>query len=289
MSTPALRPRHCLSVLIATALAGMVFAARAAPSVELAGLVNRLRAAPAGCDSRTAAPLAPLQVDAALERVVLRPGASLPAALERAGYLFERAQAIVVSGAGDAERAMDLLRQRYCPLLRDPGFSRLAATRSGHEWQVLLARPLLAPDLAPWRNAGREVLARVNAARAQPRQCGSKRFGAAGALRWNDRLGDAAFGHSQDMARHDYFDHVGRDGSGLGQRAQRSGYRGRRLGENIAAGQGDEAAVVAGWVASPGHCANLMDPGFTEMGAAYAVDGTSRGKIYWTQVFGTPL
>jgi uncharacterized protein YkwD len=133
------------------------------------------------------------------------------------------------------------------------------------------------------------VLAHVNRARSQPRSCGSRRFAAAPPLRWSDPLGDAAFGHSDDMARHDYFDHRGRDGSGVGQRAQRRGYRGSRIGENIAAGHGDAAAAVAGWVASPSHCANLMDPAYAEMGAAYAVDAGSRGKIYWTQVFGAPI
>ncbi len=184
---------------------------------------------------------------------------------------------------------MALLRQRYCAILLDPAFTRLAVSRRASEWQLLLTRPLLAPDLGPWREAGLEVLARINAARAQPRQCGARRFTAAAPLRWNERLGHAAFGHSQDMARNDYFDHHGRDGSEVGQRVQRAGYRGRRLGENIASGQGDGAAAVAGWVKSPGHCANLMDPAFTEMGAAYAVDSGSRGKIYWTQVLGTPL
>ena len=91
------------------------------------------------------------------------------------------------------------------------------------------------------------------------------------------------------MAEHEYFDHTDRRGRGVPERARELGYRWRAIGENIAAGQGDEAAAVAGWVTSPGHCANLMDPGFTEMGAAYAVNGASRGKIYWTQVLGTPL
>ena len=45
--------------------------------------------------------------------------------------------------------------------------------------------------------------------------------------------------------------------------------------------------LVAGWLASPGHCANLMNAQFRELGAAYAVDPKSDAAIYWTAVFGT--
>jgi len=46
--------------------------------------------------------------------------------------------------------------------------------------------------------------------------------------------------------------------------------------------------VVAGWLASPGHCANLMNPAFSELGAGYAVDPKSDAGIYWTALFGAP-
>ncbi|NAS64013.1 hypothetical protein CVE36_25460, partial [Pseudomonas syringae pv. actinidiae] len=45
--------------------------------------------------------------------------------------------------------------------------------------------------------------------------------------------------------------------------------------------------VVDGWLVSPGHCANLMSPGFRELGAAYAMDPKSDAGIYWTAMFGT--
>ncbi len=55
------------------------------------------------------------------------------------------------------------------------------------------------------------------------------------------------------------------------------------MGENIASGQESADEVVDGWMASPGHCANIMDPNFTEIGVGY-YDGD-----IWTQVFGRPL
>lgn len=90
------------------------------------------------------------------------------------------------------------------------------------------------------------------------------------------------------MAAHNYFSHRGKDGSLAGVRATRDGYDWRGIGENIAAGQGSAQQVVAGWLASPSHCFNIMHPDFTEMGAAYAVNPQSDAAIYWTQVFGSP-
>ena len=45
--------------------------------------------------------------------------------------------------------------------------------------------------------------------------------------------------------------------------------------------------AVAAWIKSPEHCANVMNPAFTEMGVAYAVDSRSDIGVYWTQAFGT--
>lgn len=90
------------------------------------------------------------------------------------------------------------------------------------------------------------------------------------------------------MARHDYMDHTGRDGSTPAQRVTRSGYRWKTVGENLASGVMTADEVVAGWLGSPHHCENLMNARFTQMAVAYAVNPASRGGIYWTQVFGTP-
>lgn len=67
-----------------------------------------------------------------------------------------------------------------------------------------------------------------------------------------------------------------------------AGYSGGLIGENIAAGQDGVDKVVDGWLASPGHCANLMNPGYRELGAAYATDPKSDAGIYWTAMFGSP-
>jgi uncharacterized protein YkwD len=90
------------------------------------------------------------------------------------------------------------------------------------------------------------------------------------------------------MARNNYFSHRGRDGSDPAQRVERAGYRYRATGENIAGGQMQAEDAMAAWVKSPEHCANLMNPAYTEMGVAYAVDPGSDMGVYWAQAFGLP-
>lgn len=137
--------------------------------------------------------------------------------------------------------------------------------------------------------AGQRILDLVNEARATPRNCGKNRLNAAQPVRWNSALADASRQHSEEMARYNYFSHRGRDGSNPGDRVKRAGYRYRSMGENIAAGQRSPEDAVAGWIRSPDHCANLMNPEFTEMGAALAVNAGSVLGLFWTQEFARPF
>ncbi len=70
----------------------------------------------------------------------------------------------------------------------------------------------------------------------------------------------AAATHAADMARKDYFSHVGADGSGIGDRARRAGYGFCFIAENIAKGQSDLDSVLAGWAGSSGHRKNMLAP-----------------------------
>jgi uncharacterized protein YkwD len=132
------------------------------------------------------------------------------------------------------------------------------------------------------------VLALVNDARSLARRCGDRQFAPAPPLRWNALLEHAAAAHARDMAGHNVVEHQGSDGSTPAQRIARAGfYPWRSVGENVAGGQSSPDEVVEDWLASPGHCANIMEPGFAEMGAAFTVDPASRGVVYWAQEFGT--
>lgn len=101
-----------------------------------------------------------------------------------------------------------------------------------------------------------------------------------GALAWCPTLANAAVKHTQDMASHGFMGHVGSDGSTFVSRANGHGYvRWNRLSENVGAGQGSVAEVLAHWLRSPGHAANILDPWVNHAGFA-------RVGNYWTQDFG---
>ena len=266
--------------------------AQAQGSAQLVDLINAYRASPRTCEGRRTAPLAPLAVQPALARVALATGTLLEHVIEQAGYKVARAEAISVTGPPDARAAMSAIDTPYCSTLLNPAFADIGASRRGDTWQIVLAEPAPPPAsnfLPDSETAGKAILEAVNIARASARTCGTQRFPAARQVTWNGTLGDAALTHSRDMAEHRYFSHKGRDGLGAAERALRAGYRWLRIGENIAAGQNSPAEVVAGWLSSPGHCANIMQGGFTEMGAAYAINQSRTGeRIYWTQVFAAP-
>ncbi len=124
-----------------------------------------------------------------------------------------------------------------------------------------------------------EMLDAVNAARAAGQRCGAETFPPAGPLVWNDRLERAADLHTADMARQRVMTHTGSDGTQPSDRVTQAGYAWRLVGENIAHNQRTVPEVVEDWVQSPGHCRNLMDARYAEMGAA-------EQDLYWTQVFG---
>ena len=251
-------------------------------------LINAYRASPgrcAGVQPTTTGALAPNSV---LARITMPQGTELQRALKEAGFQAARAEMIMVSGPANPAAAMAAIKDRFCLSLTRPEYAAVGISRTGNAWRIVLAQPLLSPDLGNAYAAGRKVLELVNAARTKERLCGNKRFPAAPPVTWNEKLAQTAMAHSTDMANRNYFQHKGKDGSVVGTRAQRSGYRWRNIGENLAAGQGSAQQAVEGWLASPGHCANLMSRDFREMGAAYAVNPKSDLSIYWTQVFGTP-
>lgn len=112
------------------------------------------------------------------------------------------------------------------------------------------------------------------------------------ALTYNTRLGTAAQGHSQNMALRDFFSHTGLDGSEPWDRVTAAGYQWSRVTENIAAGQRTAQDVVQGWIDSPGHRENMLDPQVTQIGLGYYFLGNDTGtknyNTYWTQVFARP-
>jgi uncharacterized protein YkwD len=126
--------------------------------------------------------------------------------------------------------------------------------------------------------------------RAAGTTCGARgAFAPTGAVTWNGKLTQSSDGHSRDMQALNYFSHTSADGRTLSDRINATGYLWSTIGENIAAGYPSVDNVMDGWIASDGHCANLMNPGFTEMGLA-CVSGTTVNSYstYWTMNLGRP-
>ncbi|MCZ0204655.1 CAP domain-containing protein [Streptomyces sp. UMAF16] len=126
---------------------------------------------------------------------------------------------------------------------------------------------------APASGVGAEILRLVNAER---NKAGCR------PLTLDPALTKAAQDHSADMAAHQNMSHTGSDGSDPGLRITRAGYTWSSYGENVAYGYTTAEQVMAGWMASPGHRANILNCGFQEIGVGLAQPGS-----YWTQDFGT--
>lgn len=129
-----------------------------------------------------------------------------------------------------------------------------------------------------------EFLSYINQKRQSGCTCGIYYMPPAPPLKWNYQLEAIATGHAVDMARNNYFSHTSLDGRTMQNRIAAggytiNGYRSIEIGENIAFGQESILEVMQGWFKSAGHCRNLMNPRFKEVGIA-------EDNKYWVQDFG---
>jgi len=277
-------------IILTIACAAQLPAAQAGDADQLAAMVNAWRAAPATCQGKQRPAVPVLAPKAVLSRIALRPGTILLAALDSAGYDPEVADAVNVEGPTDARSAFEALRESYCATLGSTRYRDIGAHRTGNEWTIVLARAApnpatLIPDTA---GAAQQVFKATNAARAEARQCGDTWMEAAPPLAWNQQLAEAAQAHSEDMAQQGYFAHKNKQGNEVPQRVEARSYRWRHVGENISRGQVTAQEAVTGWINSPGHCYNLMNPKFTEFGAGVSIRQSKHPAAYWTQVFAAP-
>lgn len=126
-----------------------------------------------------------------------------------------------------------------------------------------------------WRN---EVLELVNQER--------EREGLS-PVRRNATLEAQAEQYACEMIHYNFFAHDNPvTGSTLRDRNRDFGYPFLRIGENLAAGQRSPEEVMNGWMNSPGHRANILNPDFIDLGIGIR-SGGSYG-YYWVQEFGSP-
>jgi uncharacterized protein YkwD len=130
---------------------------------------------------------------------------------------------------------------------------------------ALVQATTAAPQATKLTQSERSLLAAVNGVRASH---GLR------PLAVDPALVRAARAYSATMLRTGRFEH-----GALGARLARHGVRGPAYGENLAWAVGVSAAarrIVSSWMASPGHRANLLRPGWRRIGLG-ALKGTFQG------------
>jgi uncharacterized protein YkwD len=180
----------------------------------------------------------------------------------------------------------------YTVTISDELMAADGTTFSGDFWQFATAANVgLTPQSVMdecMSESDIEMLGRINDARVSERYCGEELAPATHTLVWHCTIAAAAQKHSDDMADNNFFSHTGSDGTNVADRLTNAGYSWRTAGENIAAGQTSVEAVMTDLLESPGHCLNIMNNRFEEMGAALAENPDAEYRRYWTQNFARP-
>ncbi len=168
----------------------------------------------------------------------------------------------------------------------DSGAQYAGTSRTGYDDPI----PFDAPPID--EATKKAYLDAINAARSVGRNCGNGYAPPAPPLQWSDALYRAAYEHSQDMAATGVLTHDGSGtetdwtaqvrqlgrGSTFDERVKNNGAVAGAFGENAALDGDGLNDVIILWLNSPGHCMNLMSPGWK-----YA--GMARVGAFWTQEF----
>jgi uncharacterized protein YkwD len=135
------------------------------------------------------------------------------------------------------------------------------------------------------------LLALVNEARTKGHDCGSEgNFAPTKPLVFNGKLTLAAQYHSADLSATNVKTNMHvtpagalnyTPGMSFTERIDAENYDWATAGENVAYNFATPELVMKAWLASSGHCKNIMNPGFTEL-------GLGKAGAYWTQVFAAP-
>jgi len=191
---------------------------------------------------------------------------SAPAAVPAAGPATTASLDVTGGRLGDAvtDSSGGGLRELSSGGPIDPTAHRAPNLREGVGAGDACANAALQPDAANLAIVAAATLCLLNGERADR---------GLATLRLNDRLRRAALAHGSDMVEHSYFAHAGRDGSQPAERIRTTGYLSSgnawRIGENLAWGTGalsSPKTIMAAWMNSPGHRANILQPAYREIG-----------------------
>jgi uncharacterized protein YkwD len=213
-------------------------------------------------------------------------GTSLEAAPKRSGYAAQSVAGVHINGAESS--TIQLLRHSACRTVTNRALQDIGVYRRGLDTWILLASAYVSPAHSGTPMLADQALRLVNEVRARGTRCGERSFGPAPPMRLSETLASVALGHASDMAEHNYFEHVDPAGRSPADRVRAVGYREKLVGENIAYGPQSVEEVVQGWLHSPDHCENIMDPRFAEMGLAYAAGQSARRGLFWVQLLAAP-
>ena len=230
----------------------------------------------------------PLEHSALLDRAAAQwaSGRTLQAAAEASGY--RPAAAAGVHLTTPSSSIVQALRRSDCATVTNRAMRDIGVYHRGVETWIVLASPYVVPSPTEAPVLAARALELVNAARSRGSRCGTQWFAPAPPVRLSKTLDTVALGHASDMAEHGYFEHRDLSGRSPADRVRATGYRESLVGENIAYGLKSADEVVQGWLDSPAHCENIMDPRFAEMGIAYAQGRAVKHGLYWVQVLALP-
>lgn len=254
------------------------------PASQLAKVVQEVREQ--GCKGRPGATR--LTYSDALNVVAqhLEATGNLSQSEREAGYRSVRAHGIRMTGHRSFASIKGVLATAHCDTLIDAQWSEVGISGSLGNVSIVLAKPFVRkiPDVA---QVASQILTLVNSARERGATCGSLAMPSVPALLLSTTLTSVAQAHADDMATANYYAHESKNGDTPSRRMQRAGYRATTTGENIAAGQQSAEEVVSSWLESPGHCKNILNSAFTELGVGVALNNSSEKGIYWVQNFGS--
>ena len=274
------------TAFISVALNALLFAAGSPGSANDASpALPNLPVADCGIETaRTASWHATRLLDEAARRWAL--GADLSDALARSGYTATAVSGLRFYGLDVPDRPP--LNAASCRVLSDRSLNDVGSFRRADELWVVFASQAVLPNSEEAKAMAVRAENLVNEAREQGHRCGSRSWPRANPVRLSAALSEIALQHALDMAHHHYFDHQDLSGRSPADRVKAAGYREQRVAENIAYGTLSTEDAIAGWLNSPGHCENLMDPRFKEMGIAFAPGSGKHRELYWVQLFADP-
>jgi uncharacterized protein YkwD len=188
---------------------------------------------------------------------------------------------LLISLSSACSQLMPILSQSFGPNASNVSQYRKILKRAAKKNMPKKKQKLKAPSTLE-----QEVLSLVNQLRQKGAKCGNQQMPPVASLNPNDKLRRSARKHAKDMGKNKYFSHDSKDGSGPPERIEDQDYNGHIWGENIAAGQQSAKEVMKSWTTSEGHCLNMMNPRFKEIGiGSVYVKGSPYG-YYWVQNFG---